>query len=145
MIRLLRHLVVDDFQLKVLSLALALMFWVTVSFAIRQKEVLPVTIPAQTMEVRSFFNVPVAVVSAASDVHAFTANPGQIEVTVQGEPRFMEPLQAKNIRVLANLTGIDTSRNPRVPLDVSVPANVTLLGIFPREVQIVAPSKPASR
>ena len=144
MIAFLRHLVIDDFMLKLFSLVLALLFWLTVSFAIQQKEVLP--LPAQTLnvEVLTFPNIPLALVSAAGDVRNFKLSTNQAEVTVQGDPRAFQNVQSKDIRAVVDLTGFEPA-HPRRRVEVSMPAGVTLLGVRPEEVQVIQLPKPPAR
>jgi len=145
MIKFLRHLFVDDFLLKLFSLALALLFWITVSFAIQQKEGLPTPALSLTSEVRRFFNIPVLVVSSASDVRYFNVSPRQVEVKVQGDAPIIENLQSKDLRALVDLTGIESAQNPRRRIEISAPAGVTVLSVLPQEVQVILPAKPATR
>jgi hypothetical protein len=145
MIKFLRHLCFDDFLLKLFSLALALLFWMTVSFAIQQKETLPTPALPGSSEARKFFNVPIAVVSSASDVHNYRVEPDQVEVKVQGDAPIIENLQGKDLRALVDLTGIETNRSQRWLITVSAPAGVTLLRVMPQEVQVIPPPKTSSK
>jgi YbbR-like protein len=142
MIKFLRHLVADDFQLKLFSLALAFLFWMTVSFAIQQKEGLPTPAPTLPTEVRRFFHVPVVLVSSTADVHNFRVSPSQVEVKVQGDAPIVENLQSKDLRALVDLTGIEADRNLRRKIEIAAPAGVTVLSMLPHEVEIVPPAKP---
>jgi len=132
MIALLRHLVFEDFWLKLLSLALAVMIWLTVTF-VSHKE-------AGT-ESHVFSNLPVTVLASAEDVHNFRVSPVQVEVAVQGDPRTLQSLQSKDIRATVDLTGVTTARDLRKPIHVSVPAGVTFSRVTPEEVQVVFPPK----
>ena len=145
MIKFLRHLVVDDFRLKLFSLALALLFWITVSFAIQQKEALPFPTLPMTPAVRATFNLPVAVISSASDARNLKAVPNQADVIVQYDPQGIQPLQSKDLRALVDVTGSDTARGLRRRVEVSLPAGVTLVSVSPQEVQVVPPPKPSAR
>jgi YbbR domain-containing protein len=130
MIAFLRHLVFEDFWLKLFSLALAVLIWLTVTF-VSQKEV--------GTESRVFSNLPVIVLASAEDVHNFKINPHQVEVTVQGDPRTMQSLDSKDIRAAVDLTGVTTARDLRKPIQVSVPAGVTYTRVVPEEVQVIFP------
>jgi YbbR domain-containing protein len=145
MIKFLRHLVFDDFQLKLFSLALALLFWITVSFAIQQKEGLPTPAAPLSTEVRSFFHIPVLVVSADGDVRNFKVSPSQVEVKVQGDPPIVENLQSKDLRALVDLTGAAPAQSVQRRIEVVAPAGVTLLSTLPQEVELIPPPKPTSR
>jgi YbbR domain-containing protein len=140
MIAFLRHLVVDDFLLKLFSLVLALLFWFTVSFAIQQKEVLPAPVPTATTELRTFSGLPVVIVAAAADVRNFKVSPNQIEVTVQGDARSVQSLQSKDIRAIVDLTGFEPA-HPRKSIEISTPTGVACVGVHPQEVQVIIPSK----
>jgi hypothetical protein len=130
MIALLRHLVFEDFWLKLFSLALAVMIWLTVTF-VSQKEV--------RSESRVFSNLRVAVLASAEDVHNFKLSPNQVEVIVQGDPRTMQTLETKDIRATVDLTGVTTARELRKPVQISVPPGVTCTRIVPAEVQVIFP------
>ncbi len=130
MIAFLRHLVVEDFWLKLFSLALAVLIWLTVTFA-SQKEV--------GTEIRGLSNLPVAVMSSTEDVHNFRVSPNEVEVTVQGDPRTVQNLDSKDIQVSVDLTRIGPARDLRKPVRVSVPAGVTLTRVAPDAVQIIFP------
>jgi hypothetical protein len=145
MIKFLRHLFLDDFVLKLFSLALALLFWITVSFAIQQKEGLPTPALPLTTEVRRFFNIPVVVMSSASDVRNFKVSPNQVEVKVEGGAPIIENLQSKDLRALVDLTGSETAQNLRKRIEISAPAGITVLSVSSLEVQVIPPPKPATR
>ena len=134
MIKFLLHLIVDDFLLKLFSLVLALLFWLTVSFAIQQ------TARTLTPEVRTFFNLPVVVMSAASDARNFKVSPSQVEVTVQGDPHSLQELQSKDIRAIVDLTGLETAR-ARKRIEISTPAGVAHVRVQPEDVQVIIPPK----
>jgi hypothetical protein len=130
MIAFLRNLVLEDFWLKLFSLALAALIWFTVTF-VSQKDVRTVT--------RVFLNLPVTVVSASEDVRNFKASPNQVEVTVRGDAETLQNLQSKDLRVLMDLTGVAAARELRKRVEVSVPAGVTCLRVVPEEVQVIFP------
>ena len=141
MIKLLRYLFVDDFLLKLLSLVLALLFWLTVSFAIQERQGSPSPTIGSIPEIRSFFNLPVVVMSSASDVRNFKVSPNQVEVTVRGDSRLLQNLRSKDIRVMVDLTGIEAAENLRKRIEVSTPAGVTLVSVLPVEVEVLIPAR----
>jgi hypothetical protein len=130
MIARLRNLVFEDFWLKLLSLALAVLIWLTVTF-VSQKEV--------GTENHVFSNLPVTVLASAEDVHNFRVSPVQVEVIVQGDPRTVQNLQSKDIRATVDLTGVTTARDLRKPIHVSVPTGITFTRVTPEEVQVIFP------
>ena len=130
MIAFLRNLVLEDIWLKLFSLALAVLIWVTVTFA-SQKE-------AGTTP-RVFFNLPVTVVSSTEDVRDFKVSPNEVIVTVQGDANTVQNLQSKDIRAIVDLSGVAVARDLRKRVEAAVPAGVTCMRIVPEEVQVIFP------
>jgi YbbR domain-containing protein len=138
MIKLLRHLFIEDFLLKLFSLVLALLFWLTISFAIQEKEAAPPLAPASNTEVRTFVNLPVVVMSSAADVRNFKVSPNAVEITVRGDAKTLATLQSKDIRAMVDLTGIGAAHLLK-RVEVSTPAGVTHVRVLPEEVQVILP------
>jgi YbbR domain-containing protein len=142
MIAFLRELIFKDIWLKLFSLGLAVLVWFTLNSMANQKEgFVPRPSPLQTLEQRTFSNVPVAVVSSADDSRAFHINPKQVDVTVAGEPQAIKNLYNHDIRVLVDLTGIEAAHDLRKRIEVSTPAGVTRVRVEPEEVQVVFPPR----
>ena len=125
--------------LKLFSLALAVLIWVTVSFAIRNESLQAASVVAN-LPTRVFY-LPVLVVSAAADVREFHVSPDSIEVTVWGESANLAQLQDKDIRVMVDLTDIESARGMTKRVVVSTPPGITLKSAQPDTVQIVVPPK----
>lgn len=83
-INFLRQLIIHDFWLKLFSLALAVVTWFTVSYAIQRRSTPAGNITLNTYQL-TFYKVPVVVLSSASDVHDFRVDPREVQVTVQGD------------------------------------------------------------
>jgi len=132
MIAFLRNLVTRDPGLKLFSLALAVVIWVTVQFA-------AMTAPQVTRVLR---DVPVVVVAADADVRALRADPPRVEVTVRGERVFLERLGVERLRATVDLTGGTPSANLRKRVDVAMPPGVTLVRVTPPEVEVIVPLHP---
>jgi YbbR domain-containing protein len=129
-IAFLRNLVFEDFWLKLFSLVLAVLIWLTVTFA-SQKEA--------AMAPHVFSDLPVMVVSSTEDVHGFKVSPSRVEVTVQADPYTLQNLQGKDIRATVDLSGVATARDLHKRVEVSVPAGVALIRVAPEEVQVIFP------
>jgi YbbR domain-containing protein len=140
MIALLRDLFLRDFWLKLFSLALAVLIWLTVSFAIR-KEVSPASVLSGATGEKTFSNVPVLIMSAAADVRSFKVNPGEVTVKVRGEIKLVEQLQPKDIQALVDLTGIESARALTKRIQISTPPGITYVSVDPLEVRIIVPQK----
>ncbi len=140
MIVFLRELFFHDFWLKLFSLALAVLIWLTVAFAIKKEgsPVVALTVPLQEM---AFSNLPVVVMSSAQDVRSIRVSPSQVEVTVQGEGKTLRGVQAKDIRVIVDLTDIEEAQGLKKRIEVSTPPGISLVRVFPSEVQIVFPPR----
>ena len=130
MIAFLRNLLFEDFWLKLFSLVLALLVWLTVTF-VSQKEV--------GTESRVFSNLPVTILASGEDLHNFRVSPREVEITVRGDPKTLQSLQSKDIQAAVDLTGVGTARDLRKRVQVSVPAGITYLRVAPEEVQVIYP------
>jgi hypothetical protein len=98
------------------------------------------SIPLVTAE-RTFSNLPVVILSSAEDARNLKVNPKEVEVTVKGDPKIVNALSGKEIRVLVDLTGIGAAHDLRKRIEVSTPAGVTQVAVEPQEVQVVYPPK----
>jgi hypothetical protein len=150
MIAALRNIFFRDFWLKLFSVVLATLIWLTVwLFAIR-KDVSPGSALTNShLEDRIFYNIPVLVMSAAADVRDFKVSPGEVAIKVRGdnkkllelEKKLRDDPQAKDIRALVDLTGIESARGLRKKIVVTTPADITFEQADPDEVEIIVPPK----
>ena len=140
MIRFLRNLIVHDFWLKLFSLALAILIWLTVWFA-RGKGISPVAALSSRDPEETFHNLPVYVRLPASDVRYVEVNPNVVQVTVQAKPALLSELRSSDIRAEVDLTGIASARNLRKRIDVVVPPGVRYTSLVPDEVEVIVPPK----
>jgi len=137
----LRDLIVKDFWLKLLSVAVAVLIWVTVSIAIRQElDISAVT--TNSANGRTFSHLPVLVVSSAADVHEFEVQPSHVEVEVRGSPNVLSMLTDKDVRVTVDLTDVGPAQNVRKRVEVATPPGVMFVRVFPAEVEVSVPPKP---
>ncbi len=141
MIGFLRQLFVHDFWLKLFSLMLALLIWLTASMAI-QKGGPPVTPLDLAPEERTFSNLPVLVISSAQDVRNFKVQPDRVEVTVRGDAKTVRALRANQIRARVDLTDVETAGELKERIEVSVPSGISHVRVEPSEVQVIFPPKP---
>jgi YbbR domain-containing protein len=142
MIAFIKDLLFKDLWLKLFSLALAVLVWFIVNSMAAQKETSSAN-PRQRIptEQRTFSNLPVVILSAADDTRSFRVSPKEVEVTVEGEAKVLKSLFNKDIRVLVDLTGIEAAHDLRKRIEVSAPAGVTRVRVYPEEVQVVFPPK----
>ena len=150
MITILQNIFFRDFWLKLFSLMLAVLIWLTVwLFAIR-KDVSPATALSNAqLEDRTFYNIPVLVMSAAADVRDFKVSPSEVTIKVRGEAKKMRELenklrddpQAREIRALVDLTGIEPVQGMRKKIAVTTPPDITFESAEPDQVEIIEPTK----
>ncbi len=131
MIAFLRHLFLEDCWLKLLSLVLAVLIWLIVSFAASQKEV------GTSRQV--FHSLPVLVLSSTDDVRNFKVSPSAVEVTVQGDADTMKKLHDEDVHAIVDLTGVSSPRDLRKRVEVAVPPGVAFISVVPQEVQVIFP------
>lgn len=132
-----RAFLTRDLGWKLLSLVLATVVWFTVRTLSR--EALSPGKALDAWATRTFEDVPVLVVSAAADVREFRVHPPVAQITVSGRPEVLRALEPRDIHVMVDLTGIETARDLRKRLDVSVPAGVTVVRVVPTEVRVLVP------
>jgi len=134
-----RDWLVEDLGWKVFSIILAVAIWLTV-----HKILLESTAPAANTGGSSltYGNLPVFIVAAAADVHRYRVAPGSVKVTVTGAPGVIAVLQANQIRATVDLTGIDSAKELKRSVDVSVPAGVMVVSVTPAKVGVIMPPVP---
>jgi|SRR5437879_6405206 len=132
MLLFLRNLFFKDVWLKIFSFSLAVLIWLTVSFAFPG---LPIHSSERT------FSLPVVVMSSAADVRSFKVNPNEVEVTIQGDAELLAKLQTKDIRVLVDLTAVSPVGDVFKRIEVSTPPGVTHVRVQPQDVQVIFPPK----
>jgi YbbR domain-containing protein len=141
MIPFVRKLIAEDFWLKLFSFVLAVLTWFTVNSMANQKEGLsggPLALGSGLRQ-KDFTRLPVVILSSAQDVRSFRVSPSEVDVTIQGEPNVLKATEAKDIRVLVDLTGIGAAHDLRKRIEVSIPAGVTLVRVVPEDVQVIFP------
>jgi YbbR domain-containing protein len=138
MIAPLRDLFVKDLGLKLFSLAMAVLIYCTISFVVKNEAP---SLPALAMpiEVHTFYNLPVLIVSSAADARRFKVAPETVAVTVQGDPRILAGLESNEIRALVDLSGIESATGMRKRIEVSTPAGVINVRVVPSEVRVIFP------
>jgi YbbR domain-containing protein len=131
-----RDWITKDLGWKIFSLLLAVVIWLTIHKIYEEPRVAAASIVGDKV---TYDNLPVLVVSTAADVRDFRVVPGVVSVTVSGPPDVMAVLQANQIRVVVDLTGIESARDLRRRVDVSAPSGVTLVNVDPPRVGVIVP------
>lgn len=138
-----RDIFTKDFGWKLFSLVLAFAIWLTVQ-AVRE-DPRPNGLASSGWTTRTFRNLPVLAVSAASDVRTFVVKPVSVEVTVGGRPDVISTLTEKEIRVTVDLTDIESAKDLRKRVDVATPPGITFVLAEPASVEIVMPARTSSK
>jgi YbbR domain-containing protein len=132
-----RDWITKDIGWKVFSVFLALVVWLTVHNIYEE----PGAATTRARE-NTYGDLPVLVVSEASDVHDFRVVPATVSVTVRGSPEAMSTLQANEIRATVDLT---TGKELRRKVEISTPPNVTLVSVEPSHVSVIVPLPPKNK
>ena len=134
-----RDWVATDLGWKLFSLFLAVAIWLTVHKIYEEPGAASGVAVGNTV---TFGNLPVLVVSAASDVRDFRVAPATVAVKVSGSPEVMADLQANQIHAVVDLTDVQSARDLRRRVDVSTPPGVTLVSVDPPKVGVIVPPPP---
>ena len=135
----LRDWLVEDFGWKIFSLLLAVAIWLTVHKILMEAAV-PVTNGGGST--LTYGNLPVLIVATAADVHLYRVVPESVKVTVTGSSEAIATLSANQIRATVDLTGMDSAKELKRSVSVSVPAGVTVVDVEPAKVGIIVPPSP---
>ena len=138
---MLRDLFIKDWGWKLFSLLLAASIWLTAHNIIEPKNSAGIHIGSTL----TYGNLPVFIVASAADVHLYHVMPDTVSVTVSGSPEVISILQANQIRATVDLTDIDSGKDLKRRVDVSVPSGVTLINVDPPRVGVLIPPTPAKK
>jgi hypothetical protein len=134
-----RDLFFKDSGWKFFSLLLAAGIWLTVHRILLESPG-PAT-PGGASSL-TYGNLPVLIVAAASDVHLYRVAPNAVSVTVRGSPDAIAVLQANQIRATVDLTDVESAKELKRRVDISVPSGITLVSVEPAKVGIIVPPLP---
>jgi YbbR domain-containing protein len=137
-----RDWITKDLGWKLFSLFLAVAIWLTVHKIYEEPGAASGLAGGNTV---TFGNLPVLVVSAASNVRDFRVAPLTVRVTVSGSAEDMARLQADQVHAVVNLTDIEPERDWHVSVEVSAPPGVTLVSVDPPKVGVIVPPPPEKK
>jgi len=133
----LRDWFIKDLGWKLFSVVLAVAIWLTVNKILGETG--SSAEPAIGDKQTTYDDLPVLIVSAASDVRNFRVKPDAVTVTVSGAPNVMAVLQANQIRAVVDLTGIESAKKLRRRVDIALPPGVKLVSVNPSNVEVLVP------
>ena len=130
-----RNLVAKDFWLKLFSLALAILIWLTVWFSIHGETT---TSPWLALIGRppdeSVLTIPVHVADGTSE-------PSEVSITLRGDPQILKTLKPQNIRAEVDMTGVESANGLLRPVEIILPKGIFYTHVEPDEVAVQFSSK----
>jgi YbbR domain-containing protein len=123
-----------NFWLKVFSLGLATMIWVTVHIGIARD--FSLTNPNLTHPSRKYVTLPVSIITQPGDGRVFKVTPKQILTTLDGEDPILRRMSAKEIKVYVDLTELKAKGTTNYELRADAPKDVTVVSLTPAAVTI---------
>jgi YbbR domain-containing protein len=135
----LRDNITRDLGWKLVSLALAVAIWLTIN-RVSQGPAKPAT-PLPAMGMRTFTNLPVLLMAAATDGREVSIAPDTVTITLSGPPAKLSAMTGEEIRVIVDLMGIEAARGLRKRVDVSVPPGMAFLSAEPPQVNVTVVPK----
>ena len=130
MILFARNLIAKDFWLKLFSLALAILIWLTVWFSTHGENA---TSPWLALIGRppdeSVLTIPVRVPAGTSD-------PSEVKITLRGDPRILKSLGPQNVRAEVDLTGVQSANGLLCPVEIIVPKGISYSRVEPDQVAV---------
>lgn len=136
MIQFLKNLFLKDMPLKLVSLALAVALWATVSSVI-QKDARDRGLMMNSN--KQFQGVPVEVVFPGGDATGFKVRPTEVTVFIQGTPEAISALEISSVEAIVNLSYWDSRENLPLPVRVISPPGTAVVNCTPDKVEVLPP------
>jgi len=138
MIQFVKDLLLKDLPLKLVSLALAIALWATVSSVLQKSE--QERERGETMNSnKQFQGVPVAVVYTGGDATGFQVKPAKVTVFIQGTPEAITELAPASVQAQVDLSYWDRRTSMPMPVQVISPAGTAMVSVSPAEVEVIPP------
>ena len=130
-----RNLVVKDFWLKLFSLALAILIWLTVRFSISGETT---TSPWLALIGRppdeAVLTIPVQLPPGGAQ--KFSSVPANVQVTLRGDPQLLKTLRPENVHAEVDLAGIESANGLLRPVEIILPKGIFYTRLEPDEVEV---------
>ena len=133
-----RGIFLENTGLKLFSLLLAVLIWLTIRFSFDHG-----------INRRDFGRLPVTVMKDAADTQTVRLIPSEVTVTVSGPPSVLDSLTSKDIQVFVNLTGLPIVSAWAQKVEVFTANRANVVGVDPPAVRVeripvTPPSPPQS-
>lgn len=121
-----RDFFIRDWIWKLASLAFAIVIWVTVfkynggSFE-----------PGAPATVQNTYDCSVSVFSGNADPRTYQIAPNKVSVVVSGSKDVMDSLAGNQIHAFVDLSGVNSAKDLRPPVNIALPKGVTLVSVDP--------------
>ena len=130
-----RNLIAKDFWLKLFSLALAILIWLTVWYSTHgENPTSPWLALIGRAPDESVLTVPIQLPSGTP--LKFTAAPAEVQVTLRGDPRILKALKPQNIRAEVDLTGVQSANGLIRPVEIILPKGISYSRVEQDEVAV---------
>lgn len=123
-----------NFWLKIFSLGLATIIWMTVHSGITHD--LTLTNPNIAHPYRTGLDLPVSIITQPGDARVFKISPKQATATIIGEEPIVRRMSAKEIKVYVDLSDMKSKGETNGELHVDAPKDILVIGLDPAAVQI---------
>jgi hypothetical protein len=130
----LRHLILDNFWLKLFSVAMATVIWLAIHYSIHDEL-------NQTLR-SEYIRVPISIKTAPGDKRVFRITPDEVVVTAVGKDDALLRATRKDIRVNLDLTDFNVRESTSKELKADTPPDIKVLTISPPSVEVQQVSPP---
>jgi YbbR domain-containing protein len=135
-----RNLVAKDFWLKLFSLALAILIWLTVYYSINgETSKSPWLALLGRPADETVMTVPVRV--PVGGPQAFSVEPSEVKVTLRGDPKLLKNLRNDDVRAQVDMSGVEVASGLLRPIQIVLPNGVAYTHVSPDEVEVHAAPK----
>jgi hypothetical protein len=134
MILFTRNLVTKDFWLKLFSLALAILIWLTVWYSTHgENAASPWLAMIGRPPDESVLTVPVHISGSPG---RFSSDPADVTVTLRGDPQILKTLKPQNLRAEVDLTGVESANGMVSPVEIILPKGISYTRLEPDQVEV---------
>ncbi|HXT13700.1 MAG TPA: CdaR family protein [Candidatus Angelobacter sp.] len=139
MIVFVHNLITKDFWLKLLSLALAILIWLTVKVNTNgETPTSPWLALLGRAADETVMTVPVRV--PTGEKYSFSISPDQVTVTLHGDPKLLKSLREDDVDAEVDLTGIESANGLVRRVEIVLPPSISYTRVQPATVEVtVAP------
>jgi YbbR domain-containing protein len=136
----LRNFFQHNLGLKIFSLFLATLIWVSIQFGMDNNLKLPQNL-ILNVENKGMLHLPVGVLTASSNLTSYVVSPNEVLVSLTGDAAAIRELTPRTVKAYVDLTQNQQAQSDVHTVRVHLPAGVTLLRVVPQSVRVEAMQK----